>query len=366
VNLRQSSDEEKSKSRISEAQQLARQLMRALYMKRSIALALVRTLMVVATVLVTTEIMARLVLPDWTAQWSERSRFYEYDATLGWKGVPQASGRFQRAGFDVRVTHNALGLRDPRPTLEQRFAPTQVLVLGDSFVWGYGVEQHEALPAQLEKRLPQSAVLNLGLSGYGNDQELLLLERLGARIPADWVVVVVNLPSDHDNNTHDVQYGYPKPYYSLTPSGLALHNVPVPLSTRGQVLRRWLVGHFGLYSILERSRQDPPTETDAVELTARLLERITEVAQQRGARTLFVLNPAVSVRGQALQEDARTPTLMARLAASRQNVLDLTPLLRALIQHGRAITLAHDPHWNPSIHARVAEWVAQRLMASTH
>jgi len=207
-------------------------------------------------------------------------------------------------------------------------------VLGDSFVWGYGVEQSEALPAQLEARLPQGAVLNAGLSGYGNDQELLLLEGLGARIPADWVVVVVNLPSDFDNNTHDVQYGYPKPYYTLSLSGLELRNVPVPLSTRGQVVRRWLIGHFGLYSILERSRQDPPTEPDAVEVTARLLERITKVAEQRGARTLFVLNPAVSVSGQALQEDARMLALVARLATSRQNVLDLTPVLRALIHDG--------------------------------
>lgn len=56
---------------------------------------------------------------------------------------------------------NALGLRGPEPD------PTRpsILAVGDSFMYGTGVDDHDTIPGQLERVLPAYQVLNAGLEG---------------------------------------------------------------------------------------------------------------------------------------------------------------------------------------------------------
>lgn len=69
-------------------------------------------------------------------------------------------------------TTNSLGLRDDEESL---YKP-DVIVLGDSFAFGWGVEQNQTFSALLESE--GLKVLNAGVSSYGTVRELKLLERL--------------------------------------------------------------------------------------------------------------------------------------------------------------------------------------------
>ena len=87
--------------------------------------------------------------------------------------APHYSGRMTTADFDTNYSINGLGLRDVAfEVTAERSAPT-ILAVGDSFTAGWGVEQTEAWPAQLQASLRTAAgasesprVINAGVSGY--------------------------------------------------------------------------------------------------------------------------------------------------------------------------------------------------------
>ncbi len=72
---------------------------------------------------------------------------------------------------DYRINH--AGLRDDEAALD---AP-EVIVVGDSHVMGWGVEQEEAVPQVLARKTGRK-ILNAGVSSYGTVREMLMLNRL--------------------------------------------------------------------------------------------------------------------------------------------------------------------------------------------
>src|SRR5579885_2225491 len=106
---------------------------------------------------------------------AEKIYFARYDPELGWAPRPLVTGIHRDDGFSVFVSENAWGLRaaaDVGPA--RRVAGRRrILVLGDSYVWGYGAAQHELFtdPAVAGDGVD---LVNFGVSGYGTDQELLL------------------------------------------------------------------------------------------------------------------------------------------------------------------------------------------------
>ncbi len=96
----------------------------------------------------------------------------QYDPELTYVLKP---GRctFENVEFSTELRVNRLGLRDDDAALE---AP-EVVVLGDSYAMGWGVQQDEAL-ARVVARESGLKVLNAGVSSYGTVREMKLLERL--------------------------------------------------------------------------------------------------------------------------------------------------------------------------------------------
>ena len=80
---------------------------------------------------------------------------------------------FSNIEFSTELLINHLGLRDEEAALE---AP-DVIVLGDSYVMGWGVQQEETLSRVLA-RASGLKVLNAGVSSYGTVRALKLLDRL--------------------------------------------------------------------------------------------------------------------------------------------------------------------------------------------
>jgi hypothetical protein len=107
--------------------------------------------------------------------------------------------RHRKSCFDVIYRSNSQGMRDAeRPLLAD--AP-RVAVLGDSFVEGYGVEQHYRFTDRLEARtgVPH---LNFGTSGnFGLTQSWLLYKSFAGRFRHDAVILAI-LP-DNDFSDDD-------------------------------------------------------------------------------------------------------------------------------------------------------------------
>jgi hypothetical protein len=119
---------------------------------------------------------------------------YAPDPELGVRLRPGESMKLAFAGNPLTgVRINAAGLRgaDPGPP-----GGDEVLVLGDSQVFGLGVEENETASARLEAMLGGARVINAGVPTYGPPEyEKLLARQLQERKPKR-VVYVVNMAND--------------------------------------------------------------------------------------------------------------------------------------------------------------------------
>lgn len=165
----------------------------------------------------------------------ERYLLYRYDSALGWFPIPNTRERV-KASRVFTVSHNSLGFRDTEPEPTTRPA---VVFLGDSYTWGYDVDAHERFTDKLQARHPEWAVYNLGVSGYGTDQEYLVLEKWWDVFRPRLVFLMFCTLNDDEDNCTNVRYdGYYKPYCVIEGNRLQLRGLPVPRSERA-----WLADH---------------------------------------------------------------------------------------------------------------------------
>ena len=170
---------------------------------------------------------------------SERSLSYHHDAELGWVPTPNSTSTATNART-VQVHHNSMGLRDDEFSLDAK--PT-ILFLGDSFVWGLDAEAPERFSELLKPRIASHKILAAGVSGYGTDQEYLLLQKLWPLVKPAVVVLVFCTVNDRGDNSTNIRYErYHKPYFVTAPDGsLELAGQPVPLSYLQYVNEVWWV-----------------------------------------------------------------------------------------------------------------------------
>lgn len=163
----------------------------------------------------------KLMLPA-----DERSLLYRYDPRLGW--FPHNNSRHTFIGsHTIRVSHNSRGFRDIE---HKKSDKPGLLFLGDSFVWGYDVEASERFTDKLRPLLPEWDVYNLGVSGYGTDQELMLLvDQFEYYRPRIVFMIFCTDNDETDNSSNNIGNGlYYKPYFDVTSQGIAFRGVPVP------------------------------------------------------------------------------------------------------------------------------------------
>ena len=261
---------------------------------------------------------------------------YLYDPLLGWRNIP----RWHATTFGQPLTINSKGLRGPERTFAKPAGTRRVLVLGDSYAWGYSVGDDAVFSAVLEKMLrggmEKWEVINTGVSGWGTDQEYLFLKQEGLRYSPDVVVLAFFLLNDPQNNSASRQYGLDKPLFLNR--NLELVNVPVPKpSPTNRVME---------------------TQAHPAELTLALIERIAQLGRENGW-------PLVVMKfGQFLEPDNANIALQSRMFAQmvsrlpNVHYLDLDAQFRSRGLGEAQLTdaaIKNDGHWDARGHAVVAE-----------
>lgn len=335
---------------------------------------LLRTVLVLFS-LVVALVLAEVMLRGGAAGGSPPRRveagFNIHDPLLGWTLAPGAATRQTLREYDVPVRINRQGFRADREyPYEPPAGVRRFVMVGDSFTFGQGVEVEEAFPSVLEREIPKTEVINLGVPGYGVDQQLLMLESRGLRYRPEVVVLGLHTP-DIFRNTHAAHNGYPKPRFRLGEDGLKLTNVPVPppgtplphrrpgLLQRSQLFNRVFVR-------LERHGLG-----EVWGLTEEILERMAEVTAEAEARLIvLLLPPQHAVYGSSLERksQAHTTDLIAgMLRGHGTEHLDLTPALAAQAQRepGKPLFYPGDGHFTAAGHQVVAEGLLRHLLTGT-
>ncbi len=263
----------------------------------------------------------------------ERNLAYRYDDELGWFPVKNGKTIFQGSQF-IHVEHNERGFRDPEHVIEDK---PRLMVLGDSFVWGYDVEEEDRFTEVLRKKLPGWSIYNLGVSGYGTDQEYLLLQSQVGFYDPDLVVLLFTTMNDPLDNMTNFNFGaYYKPYY-VVEEGIRLEakGAPVPRSStyffsshpslaRSYLIRLLMRNYFNLTTPAVLQLDDP---------TQAIIIAMNERVREEGA--VFVVG---------LEDDY--PQLERFLAASK------IPFVSLANPHRFP---RHSQHWNPEGHSFAGE-----------
>jgi len=331
------------------------------------------------------EALSRFLPLEWS---EERARFYQYDAELGWRGKPNTSGIFRTLDFTSKVILNSHGLRSPEIGYEKESSKRRILVLGDSFVWGYGVSAEHRFTEKLQVEMADSTVINAGCSGYGTDQELLFFRSEGRRYSADVVAVAVHLRSDVLNNVSSRQYDFYKPVAWSHNGELIFRNVPVVRSSWGyaaahaikkrSVFFVWLFARqLGEKTIGRRfadgvnrliGDSEPPeiiSNYTAVEATCTLASALASDIKSSNARAIFIVIPDIRSDTRLIDEKPEYFAVRECLSKLDAQVVDLTETLSTgLVDDAKTpIVFKHDRHWTPHGHTLVAKELAKALAA---
>jgi len=149
---------------------------------------------------------------------------FVHDPHVGWRNAPSIDVTVVNQG---RVRTNSNGMRNHQEvSLEPAPGTKRLLILGDSYAFGFGVDNEETFAYVLDDTLPGWEVLNFAVSATGTDQNLLMYEHHGRRFNPD-VVLLGFYVLDYNRNTISFR-DYAKPMFRPDPTGhLELLNVPV-------------------------------------------------------------------------------------------------------------------------------------------
>lgn len=289
--------------------------------------------------------------------------------------VAQTSVEF---GFQM----DSHGFRNPEPWPER----ADVVAVGDSWVFSYGVNDADAWPRQVERSLPGIRVMNFGLSGFGPEQYTRVYRRFGVPLHPQLLIYGM-FPGNDLIDTGDFERwlaaGSPGNYNTWrTASRVRQLNTPVVGRSYVVLLLReswknrkarfgsrtvtWRDGHHlrltgDLYQpdALHARAGDPQFDSAFA-----ALERARILAAAQGTRVLVLLFPTKEEIYLPLLGDS-VPRPLAPFAAelARRGIeyIDLSGPFTAAAKDGRSIYFELDPHPNRDGYALIARTVTEYL-----
>ncbi len=216
--------------------------------------------------------------------------WYPWDPSreTGYKFAPHLNQRMISTYYDVAFKTNSLGLRD------QEVGPKQgerILILGDSYTCGYGVEQNETFPDLLEQKLGVE-VINGGVGGWELIHQLHYARAHLAELKPDLVVLALFTGNDLIGNLD---------WESRPGNELVSRVAPFPTSKPREPKLKLL---FDIYRFKQRVRrgqvkksQDWEPPPPAMRIFQRQMESEVEQAYRQAATILPELKAEVEKSG---------------------------------------------------------------------
>jgi lysophospholipase L1-like esterase len=364
---------------------------------------LIRVMVVCASLLLTvalTEGVLRLVpgvLPPQVRKTTEADR-RNYGVAHPYIGhLHHPSADIELSSRDFHAIHHvdALGFRNHWPWP----APADIVVVGDSLTFGYGVSDENAWPAMVAQAISPRGLVNLGLIGAGPEQYGRVYETFGVALRPKLLLVALFGQNDFwDAGMFDrwLQSGTEPNYMVWRDFGQTdpvVFNLRAPVATLTgfvravgyQTLRRSYLFNLlrtararewagvprevrfadgGRLELLaedfeaKRARAQPGQPEFRIVVAA--LERIAALAAQHGTRVVVVLQPGKEeVYLPLLGERPSDTTSALRPELEQRGIeyLDLGPAFRAEAAAGARLFYEFDGHPNARGYALTAELV---------
>jgi hypothetical protein len=313
---------------------------------------------VIAILVVAGEITARVLghrpwkEPHQAISIQPEGSFYVADSVLGYRGKP---GRFAlrlQDSLDFTVTHDSAGWRQSH-TLPDSLP--QIWIFGCSFTHGFGVNDAEAYPAQLQGMLPGYHVRNFGMDAYGTLQNWLTLRDL-LRKGEKPALIILAYGAFHDQRNTANRYwrkalhgqqiaeGITYPYIRLDEND-SLHITYQQLEYHPLPLQR----HLAMLSLLEENWNRSEDEgLRSKHVTEILIQRMANASHHAGAQ--FVLA--------GIYKHPETVNMLRTFHTEGIHTVDISQDL----EHPSARILPGNGHPNAASHRKMAEALHSYLM----
>lgn len=332
------------------------------------------TLVLTASIL---EIAARFLFPA-PLPWRYPQLRYRPDPALVFAWEPNQRG----FSADKEIVINERGLRGPVVPYERTPGKKRVLFLGDSIIFGFGVDDREVVAERVRSLLDGEGVavesVNTAIASYNTLQEVTYYEREGRRYDADVVVVGVcwndindksDVGVDAEGNLVDASMAGAPPRDAASPVEFAFRNALKRSRLLYGTLERWRAYHAA------RAPDDHMTfRTDVLSgnMTPRIRDGWTQVedgfrrlrrqVDEQGARLLIVAFPIPLALERAYPRSSYPARLASFAAAEGIPFLDLTPTFEDAFHGHESLFIAFDgDHPNAAGHDLAARAIVQKL-----
>lgn len=292
---------------------------------------------------------------------------------------------------------NSAGARDKERELKSSDT-NRVIVLGDSFMEGWGVDASERVSDILEKKTNR-AFLNFGCATFGLTQELLLYKNLAAKYDHSTILIGFLPYNDFsdDDLTIDKNANFYKPYFLKTDSGFKLTyhgTLPVrpstgtyssaesaPGSSWKEITVRFLKSYtywYNIYShiklknkenkeIKSKSGKTPSYYFDFTQEQFLRLEYIlAQLREASGKKRIILFSIPLIQDLERISSEKEGPPLVQKLSTLCKNLqieyLDIAPYASSEKSY-RDNFFYCDPHWNEKGNHFTAELLYRKFFA---
>ena len=271
------------------------------------------------------------------------STFLQPDARVGWSMEPDIVHRHRTDEFDVEYRANAQGFRADRPY--EPAAPgaddARVLLVGDSYTFGIGVEREDSFAGRLQADLGVP-VDNLAMPGFAVDQMWIQVQYgLEHYAPSLVVVAVCDADLARSQTAFSLSNGMEKPTFRRAEDGL----VPMTFDDRLNPVHRFFEERSRLWMGVRQINRLVGYRVPYGEwwhLNAAILETLDRACADAGVPWLLVYVPTPERRS--------FPTLRSWAERTGVPFVDLTEVLS-----GDGLFFPRDRHFTPAGHAASAE-----------
>lgn len=280
------------------------------------------------------------------------------DAELGWRMRPGSSFEWDVDGFRARYFADGEGFRTGPPGEPAPERPRRIVLVGDSFLWGFGVPYEATCGQLLESSLPSTTVDNRAMVGFGLDQIWRALRHQA--LPRAPDLVIAGLFIDDFNRSFDAfrpTEGFNKPTFRLAGDTL----VRATAGDRPGGTVRFLERRSRLFTALRRADRRLGRTHGAGEWWSRneaILDAMRRDAREASIPLLFVHIP--------YHEEIPFPALAAYMEERGARFLDLPPWTA---EQQQRLFFPEDVHLNAAGHAHLAKalelWIRDQRPALT-
>lgn len=283
---------------------------------------------------------------------SKRGKLFRPDAELGWTPLPGLDLVRRNANGDLwHIATDAAGVRGPSAWTDGD--RTRLLILGDSFAFGEGVDLADRFDVLLQARIPNLSIVNLGVMGYGPDQQLIRARPWKGTLRRGDAVLLLTYGNDFYDLAQTRHGGRSKPWIQDLDGRLLEHK---PAIDAFDVLRDRSYAFTLLTRSLARLRRSEHTE-QRLETVGQLYRKwvLQEVADllARGVLVVIVHHGDTAFE---LPFDAA-----AVFAKTCPHVSGCLALDEVIADHPRDQIFLRDGHWAAGGHRIAAERIAAYL-----